>query len=53
MKYNPEINTYPETPSKESVKAATMVTRFMFWMMNESSQENFIGAFGNDLGNHF
>ncbi len=49
--YNPDIQTCNERPTPEAVKAATMVTRFMYWMMNDSSKEFFINAFGQDLGN--
>ena len=52
MEYNPRITTHHDEPTAEAVKAASMVTRFMYWMMNESSEQNFINAFGLDLGTH-
>ena len=52
MEYNPSIQTYNEKPTPEAVKAATMVTRFMYWMMNDSCLEFFNNAFGPVLGSH-
>ena len=51
--YNPTIQTYTETPSPEAVKAATMVSRYCYWMCNQVSQQRLIDCFGQVLGNHF
>ena len=51
--YNPNIQTFNEEPTAEAVKAATMVTRYCYWMTNQSSKQRLIDAFGNNDGNHF
>lgn len=51
--YNPTIQTYNEDPNPEAIKAATMVSRYCFWMTNQSSKQRLIDAFGTVLGNHF
>ena len=51
--FNPNIETYTQSPSPEAVKAATMVSRYAYWMANHACLKYFINAFGYDLGNHF
>ena len=51
--YNPTIQTFNETPSPEAIKAAEMVSRFCFWMSNQSNKQRLIDCFGENLGNHF
>lgn len=51
--YNPNIQTFNEKPTKEASKAAAMVSKYAYWMANESSHENFINAFGKVMGDHF
>ena len=51
--YNPQIQTFNETPSKEAAKAAAMVNRYIYWMLNESSLERFKDCFGSVMGTHF
>lgn len=51
--YNPTIQTYNEDPSPEAIKAATIVSRYCFWMTNQSSKQRLIDAFGTVIGNHF
>lgn len=53
MEYNPTIQTYNETPHPEAVKAAAMVSRYCFWMSNQSSKQRIIDCFGPRLGEHF
>lgn len=47
------LNCYLESPSQEAIKAATMVSKYLFWMSNKSSEEEFHNAFGKTMGNHF
>lgn len=51
--YNPTIQTYNDIPTPEAIKAATMVSRYCYWMCNQSSEQRFIDAFGKSLGWHF
>ena len=51
--YNPTIQTYNEQPSCEAIKAATMISRYCYWMCNQSSKQRFIDAFGTITGEHF
>lgn len=51
--YNPTIQTYNEQPSCEAIKAATMISRYCYWMCNQSSKQRFIDAFGAITGEHF
>lgn len=51
--YNPTIQTFNETPSIEAIKAATMVSRYCFWMTNQSSKQRIIDCFGPVYGEHF
>lgn len=51
--YNPSIQTFNEKPTAEAVKAATMVSRYCFWMTNQSSQKRLIDCFGPVEGIHF
>lgn len=51
--YKPTIQTYNENPTPEAIKAATMVSRYCFWMCNQSSKQRLIDCFGQLLGNHF
>lgn len=51
--YRPTIETFNETPTQEAVKAATMVSRYCYWMCNQSNKERLIACFGNVLGEHF
>ncbi len=52
MNYNPMIETYNDEPSQEAKKAAVMVSRFMFWMTNQSCKQWFLNAFGKQDGEH-
>lgn len=51
--YNPDIVTHNESPTPEAVKAAAMVSRYCYWMTNQSSKQRLIDCFGNVLGEHF
>lgn len=51
--YNPTIQTYNDIPTPEAIKAATMVSRYCYWMCNQSSKQRFIDAFGAITGEHF
>ena len=51
--YNPTIQTYNDNPTPEAIKAATMVSRYCYWMCNQSSKQRFIDAFGTITGEHF
>lgn len=51
--YDPNLQTYKETPSPEAIKAAVMISRYCFWMCNWSSLKNFQNCFGPNLGEHF
>jgi hypothetical protein len=50
--YNPTIKTYNEQPSCEAIKAATMVSRYAYWMCNQTTKERFHDCFGKVLGEH-
>ena len=52
-RYNPTIQTYNEQPSCEAIKAATMISRYCYWMCNQSSKQRIIDAFGPLQGEHF
>ncbi len=51
--YNPNIVTHNEQPTCEAIKAAEMVSRYCFWMSNQSNKERLIACFGKILGEHF
>ena len=51
--YNPTIQTFNEKPSVEAIKAATMVSRYCYWMTNQSSKQRIIDCFGTVDGEHF
>lgn len=51
--FNPDIVTCNERPTQEAVKAAEMVSRYIYWMANRVSQKLLINAFGEMLGNHY
>lgn len=51
--YNPTIQTFNENPSVEAIKAATMVSRYCFWMTNQSSKQRIIDCFRPIQGENF
>lgn len=51
--YKPTIQTYNETPSREAEKAATMISRFVYWMTNHSCEQYLIDCYGSVMGQHF
>lgn len=48
--YNPQIITSDEIPTPEDLKAVTMISRYLYWMTNQSQKEWLINALGNNLG---
>ena len=51
--YNPTIQTFNEKPTPEAVKASAMVSRYCFWMTNQSNKQRIIDCFGPTQGEHF
>lgn len=51
--YKPTIQTFNQKPTLEAVKAATMVSRYCYWMTNHSCEEYLIDCYGVVLGKHF
>lgn len=51
--YVENVVTYTEQPTQEAIKAAEMVSRYLYWMYNQVDKQKLINAFGERLGNHY
>ena len=47
------LNIRQEQPTEEAIKAAQMVSRYMYWMANRLNKESLIAIFGDILGEHY
>lgn len=47
------MTNFNEQPTQEAIKAAEMVSRYMYWMANRVSRDKLIEIFGEILGEHY